>query len=147
MSGNEVVISRLKELSDDDIDQLGSLVSQLSNSAKPISKESLIPLFNDDRCFVFVARRNPGSAILGMLTLVVFNIPTGIRAWIEDVVVDKDTRGMGIGKRLTMRAIEQAKNLGAVTVDLTSRPSRTAANSMYQALGFKLRETNVYRYG
>ena len=36
--------------------------------------------------------------------------------------------------------------LGAKTIDLTSRPSREAANRLYQRLGFEMRETNVYRY-
>ncbi len=147
MSDSEVVISRLNELAGSDVSQIGALVSQLSRSAKPVSNESLAPVLSDDRCFLFVARRSDDGVILGMLTLVVFGIPTGMRAWIEDVVVDEEYRGLGIGKRLTLHAIERAKELGAVSVDLTSRPSRVGANAMYQSLGFALRETNVYRYG
>ena len=80
------------------------------------------------------------------MTLVVFRIPTGMRAWIEDVVVDGDARGRGVGETLNRRAIELAYGLGASTVDLTSRPSREAANRLYQRLGFELRSTNVYRH-
>jgi ribosomal protein S18 acetylase RimI-like enzyme len=80
------------------------------------------------------------------MTLVVFPIPTGVRAWIEDVVVDESARGQGVGEALNLRAIEIAQGLGATTVDLTSRPSREAANRLYQRIGFVQRETNVYRY-
>ena len=86
------------------------------------------------------------GTILGALTLVTFRIPTGLRAWIEDVVVDDAARGKGVGAALNNRAIELAAEHGARTVDLTSRPSREAANRLYQRLGFERRETNVYRY-
>jgi ribosomal protein S18 acetylase RimI-like enzyme len=86
------------------------------------------------------------DVIVGSLTLVIFHIPTGIRAWIEDVVVDADARGKGVGEALNKFALAEAKRQGATTVDLTSRPSREAANRLYQRLGFKARETNVYRY-
>jgi ribosomal protein S18 acetylase RimI-like enzyme len=83
---------------------------------------------------------------VGSLTLAVFRIPTGLRAWIEDVVVDESARGQGVGEALNRAALDRAAALGAVTVDLTSRPSRAAANRLYQRLGFEPRETNVYRY-
>jgi ribosomal protein S18 acetylase RimI-like enzyme len=86
------------------------------------------------------------GVIVGSLTLVIFHIPTGVRAWIEDVVVDADARGKGIGEELNKFALAEAKRQGATTVDLTSRPSREAANRLYQRLGFNARETNVYRY-
>jgi ribosomal protein S18 acetylase RimI-like enzyme len=94
---------------------------------------------------LFIARP-PTGEILGTLTLVTFRIPTGVRAWIEDVVVDERARGQGVGEALTRAALAAARKSGAQTVDLTSRPSREAANQLYQRLGFKLRETNVYRY-
>jgi ribosomal protein S18 acetylase RimI-like enzyme len=81
-----------------------------------------------------------------MLTLVVFRIPTGIRAWVEDVVVDSSAGRRGAGEALTRAALELAGELGAQTVDLTSRPSREAANRLYQKVGFQARDTNVYRY-
>jgi ribosomal protein S18 acetylase RimI-like enzyme len=86
------------------------------------------------------------GAIVGSLTLALFWIPTGLRAWIEDVVVDESVRGQGIGAALNQEALKVARDQGARTVDLTSRPSREAANRLYQRLGFKQRETNVYRY-
>ena len=84
--------------------------------------------------------------LLGILTLVTFEIPTGWRAWIEDVVVDSDARGQGAGHKLVEAATEYANQLGVKSIDLTSRPSREAANRLYQRCGFALRETNIYRY-
>jgi ribosomal protein S18 acetylase RimI-like enzyme len=86
------------------------------------------------------------GVIVGMATLVTFRIPTGLRAWIEDVVVDSATRGGGTGSALTRAMIDRARELGCVTVDLTSRPAREAANRLYQRLGFVARDSNVYRY-
>ena len=87
-----------------------------------------------------------GGEVLGSLTLVVFRIPTGLRAWIEDVVVDGEARGRGVGESLNRFALDRAAELGCRSVDLTSRPSREAANRLYQRLGFVARETNVYRH-
>ncbi|MHB1711339.1 MAG: GNAT family N-acetyltransferase, partial [Acidimicrobiales bacterium] len=86
------------------------------------------------------------GAIVGSLTLVLFRIPTGLRAWIEDVVVDESARGAGAGEALVIAAIERARDYGAKSVDLTSRPDRDAANRLYVRLGFEARATNVYRY-
>src|SRR3989337_3777493 len=94
----------------------------------------------------FIARdTDSGGRIVGSLTLVTFRIPTGVRAWIEDVVVDTAMRGKGIGELLTRAALERAAELGAKTVDLTSRPSREAANRLYRRVGFELRQTTLYR--
>ncbi len=95
---------------------------------------------------LLVARDGEPPEIVGTLTLVVFRIPTGLRAWVEDVVVDDSVRGRGVGSALTREALRRAEAAGARTVDLTSRPSREAANRLYRRLGFELRETNVYRY-
>jgi len=92
----------------------------------------------------FVARDDDGT-IVGVSTLVVFRIPTGVRAWIEDVVVDEQARGGGVGEALTREAIEIAGASGARTVDLTSRREREAANRMYRKVGFARRQTTVYR--
>jgi len=93
---------------------------------------------------VLVARVD--GEILGALTLVVFRIPTGVRAWIEDVVVDDRARGKGVGELLNRVALDLARSKGARTVELTSRPSREAANRLYRRIGFVQRDTNVYRY-
>jgi ribosomal protein S18 acetylase RimI-like enzyme len=99
---------------------------------------------NEDTA-VLLARDDAGR-VLGTLTLVMYRIPTGLRACIEDVVVDEAARGQGAGEALTRFALDVAARAGAKTVDLTSRPSREAANRLYQRLGFDRRNTNVYRY-
>ena len=90
--------------------------------------------------------KNIDGEIVGSLTLVLFSIPTGKRAWIEDVVVDEKCRNRGIGEVLNKDAINIARQRGAKTVDLTSRPSRQSANRLYNRLGFIQRETNIYRF-
>ena len=121
------------------------LIPQLSSSAPPPGRSELQAIVDSDACHLLLAIGDDGR-ILGSMTLVVFPIPTGVRAWIEDVVVDGDARGMGVGEALNLRALDLADELGAKTVDLTSRPSREAANRLYQRIGFVPRETNVYRY-
>ena len=133
------------------------LIPQLSRSAKPLTAEQTQALVDQDSVYLFVFRTDKpvtaadgneveAGTILGMLSLATFAIPTGVRAWVEDVVVDAGTRGMGAGQQLVEAAVAHAQKIGARTVDLTSRPSREAANRLYRRCGFELRETNVYRY-
>lgn len=127
------------------VEAFARLIPQLSNSSPPPTHEELQEMVNSDASILFLARDDDGQ-IVGTLTLVVFRIPTGLRAWIEDVVVDEAARGRGIGEALTRAALDHAARLGVKTVDLTSRPSREAANRLYQKIGFVRRETNLYRY-
>ncbi|QGG96422.1 GNAT family N-acetyltransferase [Actinomarinicola tropica] len=120
------------------------LIPQLSRSNPPPSEDALRAIVESPACHLLLAR--DGDEIVGSLTLVVFPIPTGLRAWIEDVVVDQAVNGRGIGRQLNEHALDLARRLGATTVDLTSRPSREAANHLYRKIGFQARETNVYRY-
>lgn len=119
------------------------LVPQLSKSNPPPTDAALQEMIDSDASILFMARDEAG--ILGTLTLILFRIPTGIRAWIEDVIVDEAARGKGVGRILNEAAIDHAFARGAITVDLTSRPSREAANRLYQRIGFVPRDTNVYR--
>ena len=120
-------------------------VAQLSSSSPAPSRDELIAMATADADHLLIAEDVDG-AILGSMTLIVFRIPTGVRAWIEDVVVDDAARGHGVGDQLNRFALDIARSKGAKTVDLTSRPSREAANRLYQRIGFQPRETNVYRY-
>lgn len=123
---------------------LATLIPQLSSSADPITEDVLRRVLADPAITMFVAHHE--GKIVGSLTLAVFTIPTGVRAWIEDVVVDESARGLGAGEALTLAALDAAKAKGATSVDLTSRPSREAANRLYLRMGFVARETNVYRF-
>jgi ribosomal protein S18 acetylase RimI-like enzyme len=124
------------------LDGLNRILPQLSSSAPPLTLVQLDEICVNDT--VFIARDS--GVIVGSLTLVIFRLPTGLRAWIEDVVVDEAARGKGVGEKLNKAAIKATFDSGARTLDLTSRPSREAANRLYQKLGFKARETNVYRF-
>ena len=133
-----------QRVDDELVNAFAYLIPQLSSSNPPPSREHLTEMVQSSATLVLVARVD--GRIAGSLTLAMFRIPTGLRAWIEDVVVDGDARGNGVGEALNLRAIEEARKRGAVTVDLTSRPSREAANRLYQRLGFVARDTNVYRF-
>ena len=141
----------VSELSADDdatpevLDALARLLPQLSSSAAPVTQDELLEMVRSDASRLLVAK-DDGGRIVGSLTLVVFRIPTGVRGWIEDVVVDESVRGQGVGEILNRAALDLADRLGARTVDLTSRPSRVAANALYRKLGFEERETNIYRH-
>ena len=125
---------------------IGRLVGQLSSSAIAPTEDEVREIVESPATRLVVAR-DDDDAIIGALTLVLFRIPTGMRAWIEDVVVDESARGRGVGEALTREALRLAADAGARSVDLTSRPSRTAANRLYRRLGFEERETTVYRFG
>ncbi len=142
MSEQAVVIEVASHATPEVLEGLNRILPQLSSSAPALTLEELEQICVNDT--VFIARDN--GAIVGSLTLVIFRLPTGLRAWIEDVVVDQAARGRGVGEALNKAAIKATFESGARTLDLTSRPSREAANRLYQKLGFKARETNVYRF-
>ncbi len=139
-----MTVTALQQVSESLLEQINLLLPQLSSSAAPMTLGELSAIVNREGTTLFVAQ--DGDVVLGMLTLVTFKIPTGTRAWIEDVVVDESARGQGLAKELVQTGLAQAKEAGAATVDLTSRPSREAANALYRGLGFVARETNVYRF-
>ena len=121
------------------------LTPQLSRSAPAPGGHELAEMVRSPATILLMAR-DAEKGLIGSLTLVLFRIPTGVRAWIEDVVVDKESRGRGVAEILCREALNRASAAGARTVDLTSRPSREAANRLYRRLGFVERETNVYRW-
>lgn len=136
------MIFEATSVTDELVDAFSELIPQLSSSSPPPTKEALATIIADPNTHLFVA--GDDDTIVGSLTLIIFRSPTGVRARIEDVVVAESARGMGIGRLLTDAAIERARTIGAKAIGLTSRPSREAANGLYQAMGFERRETNVY---
>jgi ribosomal protein S18 acetylase RimI-like enzyme len=139
-----VEIEAVTQATSDLVDSLNRLLPQLSSSSESLTMTDVESMVSSDAVTLYVARHD--GRVVGTLTLAIFAIPTGRRAWIEDVVVDEAARGLGVGEQLTMAAVDDARRRGVRSVDLTSRPAREAANAMYQKLGFQLRETNVYRY-
>lgn len=140
----DLTVDVATDVTDALVDAFRRLIPQLSSSSAPPTAGELRAIVDGEATDLLVARLD--GEVVGSLTLVVFPIPTGLRAWIEDVVVDGAARGHGIGEALNREALRLAASKGAKTVDLTSRPSREAANRLYQRLGFELRQTNCYRY-
>ena len=138
-----ITVNFAGQVTEELLDGLNRLLPQLSSTASPLTIGDLERIVNSTACYLVVARAD--DVIVGALTLVIFAIPTGVRAWIEDVVVDKGSRGTGVGEALSIAAIDEARRRGVRSIDLTSRPSREAANALYRKLGFELRDTNVYR--
>ncbi len=142
---SEVSVEVATEVTDELVSMFATLVPQLSSSSSPPDAGQLAEIIDAPSTSVLLARDGEGR-LLGTLTLAVFRIPTAARAWIEDVVVDSSARGKGVATALVSEAVRLAERKGARTVELTSRPSREAANRLYRSLGFEPRETNVYRY-
>ena len=139
-----IEISAADTVTDELVAAFARLVPQLSSSSPPPSAEALGAIVHAPDSVLFVAR--DGDRVVGSLTLALYRIPTGLKAWIEDVVVDESVRGQGVGESLNRAALDEARRRGAKNVSLTSRPSREAANRLYQRLGFEPYSTNVYRY-
>jgi ribosomal protein S18 acetylase RimI-like enzyme len=140
-------IFKVTQVSSNLVSAFVRLIPQLSSSSPPPTEAELTEIISSPATVLFIAKDpSEDGKIVGSLTLVMFRIPTGLRAWIEDVVVDSEHRRKGIGTALSQVALEHAEKAGARTVDLTSRPSREAANQLYRRIGFTQRDTNVYRF-
>ena len=137
-------IEIVTEVGDDLVAAFERLVPQLSSSAPPPGRDGLEAIIGNPNCALFVARVD--GEIVGSLTLATYPLPTGFKAWIDDVVIDDGARGQGVGEALSRAALVAARDRGAKEVDLTSRPTREVANRLYVRLGFVARDTNVYRY-
>jgi GNAT superfamily N-acetyltransferase len=135
-------IEIVENATDEVVSALARLLPQLSSSPPPTAAELATIIAGGST--VFVARVD--GVIVGSLTLVLYRIPAGLKAWIEDVVVDEAARGHGVGEALSLAAIDEARRRGANAVNLTSRTSREAANRLYQRLGFSARDSTVYRF-
>ncbi len=142
--GDGVTIEIAVKVDDELVDAFEHLTPQLSSSSPPPGRDQLTDLVDGADTALFLARVD--GMIVGSLTLALYRIPTGTKAWIEDVVVDSEARGHGIGRLLNEAALDEARRRGAKNVSLTSRPSREAANRLYQRIGFRQRETNLYRF-
>ena len=140
-------ITEVTQITDELISAFARLIPQLSPNRQPPTQGELQKIVDSSVSLLFVARdAQQNGEIVGTLTLVLFRTPTGCKAWIEDVVIDEAARGQGAGEALNRAALERAKEEGAENVNLTSNPTREAANLLYQKIGFVLRKTNIYRY-
>jgi ribosomal protein S18 acetylase RimI-like enzyme len=139
-----MVIKRVTVVDKPLMKALANLLPQLSTSATEPTAQYVEELISREDTHLFVACGESGE-IVGMLTLLFVAIPTGRKAWIEDVVTDAESRGCGVGRALVERAIEIARTEGARRIYLTSNPSRTAAHALYKSCGFVEYDTAVFR--
>lgn len=138
------------EVDDGLVEAFSRLIPQLSSSSPPPTAAELLSIIDNPNSVLFIAELGGDDdvrSVVGSLTLAFYRIPTGLKAWIEDVVVDESARGLGVGEALNVAAIDESRQRGAKNVSLTSRSSREAANRLYQRLGFEPYETNLYRFG
>jgi len=137
------------EVNDGLVESFSRLIPQLSSSSPAPTSAELLSIIDNPNSVLFIAEVESDNerSVVGSLTLAFYRIPTGLKAWIEDVVVDESARGLGVGEALNLAAIDEARQRGAKNVSLTSRSSREAANRLYQRLGFEPYETNLYRFG
>ena len=138
-------IKKVNRFSDRAFEAVLRLLPQVSSDAELLTKKYLKSILASESVHFFIAELD-NKQIGGMLTIATYKTPSGIKVWIEDVVVDESHRGKGIGKELMLFAIDYSKSLGAKDIRLTSRSSRIAANELYLKLGFKKYETNFYKY-
>ena len=140
---NEPRFIEIEDLKPDYLEAINRLIAQLSTSSHTFTEAELNSLIASPQSHLYALEYD--EKIIGMVTLCIYQCPTGRKAWIEDVVVDQNHRGKGYGKLMVRKAMEECQNRGNVTLMLTSRPSRIVANQIYQSLGFEKRETNVYK--
>ncbi len=135
-------IEHVTHADDELVAAIAHLVPQLSPTRTPPGIDDLEAIAAEPGTSLLVARED--GEVIGMLTLVLYRVPTGLRGWIHDVVVDENARGRGVARALTEEALRIATDANALTVHLTTRPARAAANQLYRRLGFAEYETNVY---
>lgn len=139
-------ISQITSIDEETYAAFMRMMPQLTTAHPAPTHEALNALAAFPGSRLLVARHEETSQIIGTATLCLVYAPTGIHARLEDVVVDEAFRGRGVGEALTLETIRLAREAGANYMALTSNPRREAANRLYQRLGFKRWETNLYRY-
>jgi GNAT superfamily N-acetyltransferase len=140
-------IGKVSEPTEELFKALQHLIPQIGIHKIPPTREELTTLLKTQGATLLIAREpDENGAIIGVLSLTIYRVPTGLRSIVEDVVVDERMRRRGVGEALIRYAIDLAREAGANGVSLTSNPQREAANQLYQAMGFELRNTNPYFY-
>jgi len=132
-----------KDINEENLKQINYLLSILSQNINPLNAGQLKETIAQKNFYLFTARDQ--EKIVGLASIYFQKLLSKKTSWVEDVVVDKNYQGQGLGKKLTEVLIAKAKELGVDNIDLTSKPHRLAANNLYQKLGWQKRETNVYR--
>lgn len=139
----QIEITQLKSFSQADYSDLAALMRQLSPRLS-LTEERLCAALEDRAIRLYVAR-DGGGRVVGCASLFLMEALSGKKGRVEDVVVCEECRGTGLGRRLVEYVIAEGRALGLEELQLTSRPSRVAANGLYRSIGFEPVETNCYR--
>lgn len=143
MEEQKISIESITEVTSEVVDAIQQLAQKIGSNYKQLTENDLQDMVASPNTTILVARVD--QKIVGMITVLVFRIPYVKKAYLDDLVIDETYRGHGIAKQLMKQAMNLATNKGASYVDLTARPRRMEGNSLYESLGFKKRDTNVYR--
>jgi ribosomal protein S18 acetylase RimI-like enzyme len=141
---SQVEVTQLADADIETVQALGQLLGQVSSGAAPLTAERVGDVLRTPSTSILIARLN--GKIVGMALLATMRTLARDTGYVEEVVVDQDARGQHVGTALMKGLLDLAVDKRLQFVDLTSRPSRDIANSMYQHLGFRLRQTNCYRH-
>ena len=136
-------ILEVKDFIPEYTDAVQRLLEQLTSRPVKLTRTALREIIFQENTHLFFLLAEQKNA--GMLTVGIYYSPTGGKAWIEDVVVDEKYRGQGFSKQLVTHAVRFVKEQGIPLIMLTSNPTRTAANKLYQKSGFEQKQTNVYK--
>jgi GNAT superfamily N-acetyltransferase len=145
MDPKDIVIEQVKEYSSDVEEAVRSFVSNLGENYQPFTGDTLKEIVASSQSYLFIARYAPTKEIAGMVFEMVYRIPYGVKAYVDDLFISEKFRKMGIGTRLMQKVVENAKDHHSLYIEFTSNPKRIESNRLYLKVGFKLRETNVYR--
>lgn len=143
-----VEIRRIRFVDDECISGLNRLIPQQSPTSthESITEEELRLCLQNPNFFILVALDTEKTGPVRYVGTATIFFQRNIVRWIaeiHDVVVDEASRGRGIGEQLTNELLLCARVFAArcgqsIKLYLTSRPSRVAANALYQKLGFTL---------
>ena len=124
---------------------LARLLPQLNSRLPVPSAERLQRIIDDPAVTLLVAK--DGGEIIGTSTVIVYSTPFWIKARLDEVVVDDSARGRGVGEALVKACLEIGRERGAEVAELQPGrgPERAVAHRLYERIGFKLRETDVFR--
>ena len=145
MDTNDIVIEEVKQFSTEVAEAISKFVVQLGDRYQPFTQDSLREIINSSNSYLFIARNSSTKEIAGMIFEIIYRIPYTTKAYIEDLFIDEKFRKMGIATRLFQKVVDTAREHKAAYIDFTSQPHRIEGNTLYEKLGFKKRDTNVYR--
>lgn len=124
---------------------LARLLPQLNPTLPVPDLERLRRLLADPAVTLLIARE--GVQVVGTTTVIVYTTPFWIKARLDEVVVDAQARGKGVGEALVKAGLEVGRRAGAQLAELQSGkgPARAAAHRLYERMGFRIRDTDVFR--